>query len=36
MNVPFGADPYVELVEYFTSKEGLDALKMLESSLELM
>ena len=36
MNVPLGADPYVELVEYFTSKEGLDALKMLESNLELM
>ena len=36
MNVPFGADPYAELVEHFTSKEGLDALKMLESNLELM
>lgn len=36
MNVPFGADPYVELVEYFSSKEGLDALKMLESNLEMM
>jgi hypothetical protein len=36
MNIPYGADPYVELVEYFTSKEGLDALKMLESNLELM
>lgn len=36
MNVPHGADPYVEVSEYFTTEGGLDALKMLESNLELM
>jgi hypothetical protein len=36
MNIPFGADPYVELVEFFTDKAGIEALKMLESNLEMM
>lgn len=36
MNIPYGADPFVELAEYFTTEDGLDALKMLESNLEMM
>jgi hypothetical protein len=36
MNIPYGADAYVELTEYFSDKEGLDALKMLESNLEMI
>ncbi len=33
LNVPFGDDPYMTVVSYFQSDEGIDALKFLEKLL---
>lgn len=36
LNVPFGSDPYTEVALYFQTEDGIDALKLLESSLGVM
>ena len=35
INIPFGADPYVEVTLYLQTDEGIDALKLLDKSLEM-
>lgn len=35
MSIPFGADPYVEVTLYLQTDEGIDALKLLDKSLEM-
>lgn len=35
MNIPFGSDPYTEVALFLQTDEGLDALKLLESSIEM-
>jgi hypothetical protein len=36
INIPFGADPYVEVTLYLQTDEGIDALKLLDNSLDMM
>jgi hypothetical protein len=36
LNVPYGEDPYVTICNYMQTEAGIDALKMLESNLEMM
>lgn len=35
MNVPFGSDPYTEVALFLQTEEGLDAIKLLEKSMEV-
>jgi len=34
MNVPFGADPYTEVALFLQTEEGLDAMKLLDKSMD--
>jgi hypothetical protein len=36
INIPFGSDPYVEVTLYLQTDEGIDALKLLDKSLEMI
>jgi hypothetical protein len=36
MNIPYGADPYTEVALFLQTDEGIDALKLLDNSLDLM
>jgi len=35
MNVPFGADPYTEVALFLQTEEGIDAMKLLEKSMDV-
>ncbi len=35
MNVPFGSDPYTEVALFLQTEEGIDAIKLLEKSMEV-
>lgn len=36
MNIPYGSDPYTEVALFLQTDEGIDALKLLDNSLDLM
>lgn len=35
MNVPFGADPYTEVALFLQTEEGIDAMKLLDKSMDV-